>query len=317
MSQKNETAVLLLALIVTAALLGGGFWWFTRSSGIISGGANKGDNNNQNQPQTSQNPNSPAQSTPSVPSSTFALPANVPSGTTVRIEGSTSMVQINQALKNGFQTQFPGTTVNTAAAGTEKGIQALQSGTADVAAISRPLTSQEQSQGLATVPVTKDAIAIVVGEKNLFRKGLTSTQVTGIFQGQITDWSKVGGQAGSIQVINRPAWSGTHQIFQELVLKGGSFGTTPNITTLPQDATTPLLRALGTNGIGYATFAQVANQQTVRAVAVDGLTPEAANYPYQRMLYYAYKQPPSPQAQAFLGYATSPQGQQAISTPNQ
>jgi phosphate transport system substrate-binding protein len=65
------------------------------------------------------------------------------------------MVQINQVLKNGFQTQFPGTTVNTAAAGTEKGIQALQSGTADVAAISRPLTSQEQSQGLAAVPVTK------------------------------------------------------------------------------------------------------------------------------------------------------------------
>jgi phosphate transport system substrate-binding protein len=50
---------------------------------------------------------------------------------------------------------------------------------------------------------------------------------------------------------------------------------------------------------------------------VDGLTPEAANYPYQRTLYYAYKQPPSPQAQAFLGYATSPQGQQALSTPNQ
>jgi phosphate transport system substrate-binding protein len=322
MSQKNETAVLLLALIVTAALLGGGFWWFTRSSGINSGGANKGDNNNQNQPQTSQSPNSPAQppsapSAPSVPTSTFALPASVPSGTSVRIEGATSMVQINQALKNGFQTQFPGTTVNTAAGGTEKGIQALQSGTADVAAISRPLTSQEQSQGLAAVPVTKDAIAIVVGDKNPFRKGLKSSEVTGIFQGQITDWSKLGGQAGSIQVINRPPGSGTHQIFQELVLKGGNFGTTPNITTLPQDATTPLLRALGTNGIGYATFAQVANQQTVRAVAVDGLTPEAANYPYQRTLYYAYKQPPSPPAQAFLGYATSPQGQQAISTPNQ
>jgi phosphate transport system substrate-binding protein len=198
-----------------------------------------------------------------------------------------------------------------------EGIQALQSGTADVAAISRPLTSQEQSQGLAAVPVTKDAIAIVVGDKNPFRKGLKSSEVTGIFQGQITDWSKLGGQAGSIQVINRPPGSGTHQIFQELVLKGGNFGTTPNITTLPQDATTPLLRALGTNGIGYATFAQVANQQTVRAVAVDGLTPEAANYPYQRTLYYAYKQPPSPPAQAFLGYATSPQGQQAISTPNQ
>jgi phosphate transport system substrate-binding protein len=73
------------------------------------------------------------------------------------------------------------------------------------------------------------------------------------------------------------------------------------------------LQALGTNGIAYATFAQVANQQTVRTVAVDGLTPEASNYPYQRTLYYAYKQPASPQVQAFLGYVTSAQGQQALS----
>jgi phosphate transport system substrate-binding protein len=226
------------------------------------------------------------------------------------------MVQINQALKKSFEQQFPGTTINTQAGGTDKGIQALPDGSADIAAISRPLKPQEQSQGLAAVPVTQDAIAIVVGDKNPFRKGLTREQVVGIFQGKITDWSVVGGQPGTIRVINRPTFSGTHEAFQELVLKGGQFGTTPNITTLPQDATTPLLRALGSNGIGYATFAQVANQQTVRTVSVDGLTPEASSYPYQRTLYYAYKKPASPQVQAFLGYATSPQGKQAITAAN-
>lgn len=169
---------------------------------------------------------------------------------------------------------------------------------------------------MAAVRVTQDAIAIVVGDKNPFRKGLTSEQVVGIFTGKITDWSVVGGTPGIIKVINRPAGSGTHQAFQELVLKGGQFGTTPNITTLPQDATTPLLRALGTNGIGYATFAQVANQQTVRTVPIDGLTPQASSYPYQRTLYYAYKKNASPQVQAFLGYATSPQGKQAIAAAN-
>jgi phosphate transport system substrate-binding protein len=225
------------------------------------------------------------------------------------------MVQINQALKNRFEQQFPGTTVNAQARGTDKGIQELLAGNVDLAAISRPLTSQETAQGLAAAPVTKDAIAIVVGDKNPFRKGLTRDQVVGIFQGQTTEWSTVGGAAGTIQVINRPPNSGTHQAFREMVLRGGNFGTTPNIRTLSQDATTPLLRALGTNGIGYATYAQVANQQTVRTVPVDGLTPEAANYPYQRILYYAYKQPASPQVQAFLGYVASPQGQQAISAP--
>ncbi len=318
MSQKNETTVLVLAFLITAALLGAGFWWFTRSSGFNPGTLTGGGNDNpQNQPQASPNsPNQTTSSSPSAPNPTFTPPTSVPSGTTVRIEGSTSMVQINQALKASFEKQFPGTTINTQARGTEKGIQELQAGIVDIAAISRPLTSQEQSQGLTAVPVAKDAIAIVVGENNPFRKGLTSEQVVWIFTGQITNWSEVGGTTGTIRVINRPPFSGTHQAFRELVLKGGNFGTTPNITSLERDATTPLLQALQTDGIGYATYAQVANQQTVRTVAVDGLTPEAANYPYQRELYYVYKQPASPQVQAFLGYLNSPQGRQAIAPTN-
>lgn len=190
------------------------------------------------------------------------------------------------------------------AGGTENGLQSLIRGNVDIAAISRPLSFPEQAQGLVAVPIAKDAIAITIGKKNPFRKGLTSQQVAGIFQGKITNWSAVGGSPGTIQVIDRPPNSGTHQVFQQLVLKGGNFGTTPNITTLPRDATTPMLQALGTNGIGYATFAQVANQQTVRTLTIDGWTPEASQYPYQRMLYYAYKQPASLTVQVFLGYVT-------------
>jgi phosphate transport system substrate-binding protein len=73
---------------------------------------------------------------------------------------------------------------------------------------------------------------------------------------------------------------------------------------------------LGTDGIGYATFAQVANQTQARVLSVDGLTPDASNYPYQRSLYYVYKDPASAGVQALLGYATSPQGQQALTLGN-
>lgn len=313
MSQKNETGTLIAALLITGALLAGGYWWFTHKSGINIGNLPGGNNNaTPNPPPTPQNTTAPNQSAPN-----FAPPTNVPSGTTIRIEGSTSMVQINQALKNNFEQQFPGTTVRTQAGGTDQGIQSILSGNADIAAISRPLTPQETAQGLVTVPVMTDAIAIVIGDKNpLGSKGLTQAQVVGIFQGTITDWSQVGGKPGTIRVINRPTFSGTHQAFQEKVLKGGNFGTTPNITTMAQDKTTPMLQQLGKDGIGYATYAQVKQQQTVRTVAVDGITPEAPSYPYQRELYYVYKQPPSPQVQAFLGYVISPQGQQAIASTN-
>jgi len=295
-------------IVIVLVLLGGGYWLFSHHSDNQSA-----NNPPSNQPTASSDSNPPpTPPTSSSASTPFTAPTSVPSGTNVRIVGSTTMVQINQSLKQGFEGKFPGTTVVTSAGGSDQGIRALLAGSADIAAVSRPLTAQEQSQGLVAVPVTTDAIAVVVGKANPFDKGLTSAQVGSIFEGQVNTWSAVGGTAATIRVINRPAGSGTHQVFQTLVLKGANFGTTPNITTLQRDATTPLLQALGTDGIGYATYGQVVKQTTVRVLAIDGVTPEAANYPYQRSLYYVYKQNPSPPVQAFLGYATSPQGQQVL-----
>ena len=297
MSQPKETAVLVLSLLITGGILGGGVWFFTRNANVSS------------QPQSS-----PSLPSPPKPTDVTALaePTQVAQGTQIKIDGSTSMVGINQALKNNFEQKFPGTSIQIDAKGTDKGILGILTGAIDVAGISRPLTAQEQAQGLAAITIAKDAIAIVVGQENPFRKGLTQEQIKDIFQGKITNWSQVGGKDAPIKVVNRPAISGTYQTFQALVLGGENFGNTPNFTNLERDATTPLLQALGKNGIGYATYGQIINQQTVRAIAVEGLTPEASNYPYVRTLYYAYKNPLTPSVKDFLGYATSPTGQDAV-----
>ena len=305
-----------IVFILLFLLLAGGGWFFFM---------NKPGENANNTPTPTSTGGGGASPLPSAPigggaspvaASSFAPPASVAAGTTVRIDGSTSMVTINLNLKNGFQGKFAGTTVETKANGSSKGIQDLVAGTADIAAISRPLNAQEQGQGLGAVPVALDTIALVVGANNPFTAGLTSAQVQDIFKGNVQDWSKVGGPAGLIKVINRPEVSGTHQTFKEQVLSGANFGTGANFTTLDRDATTPLLQALGNNGIGYATFAQVVNQKTVRVVPANGATPEAGNYPYKRQLYYAYKNPPSQAVKDFLGYATSPEGQKAMLAEN-
>jgi phosphate transport system substrate-binding protein len=305
-----------IVFILLFLLLAGGGWFFFLNKPASP------DANNTPTPAPAGGGGSPPPVAPTgggaspVAASSFAPPASVAAGTTVKIDGSTSMVTINLNLKNGFQGKFAGTTVDTKANGSANGIQDLVAGTADIAAISRPLTDREQGQGLAAVPVALDTIALVVGANNPFTGGLTSVQVQDIFKGNVQDWSKVGGPAGQIKVINRPEISGTHQTFKEQVLAGANFGTEPNITTLDRDATTPLLQALGKDGIGYATFAQVVNQKTVRVVPVNGATPEAGNYPYKRQLYYAYKNPPSQVVKDFLGYATSPEGQKAMLAGN-
>jgi len=242
----------------------------------------------------------------------FPREAVVPAGTTITIDGSTSMVLMNQALKAGFLNTYPGTVVNTAATGSDNGIEALVGGNVNVAAVSRPLTAEEQSRGLESVPVARDRIAIVVGASNPFRRGLSRSQLVQIFRGEITNWATFGGPDRKIRVLNRPSVSGTNKAFRSLVLGGDDFGKTPNITTLDRDATTPMLQLLGVDGIGYATYGQVADQQTVRVVAVDGSTPDAESYPFQRPLFYVYRKPIDPAVKAFLGFALSPDGQTRI-----
>jgi phosphate transport system substrate-binding protein len=295
-------------ILATAALLVAGGIWFFRpqtqpdlATRPIPG-----------QPRTALPPQ-PAP-VPAAPAAPFAPPTAVPAGTQVRIDGSTSMVTINQNLKTGFERKFAGTQVITQARGSGQGLKGLQSGQVDLAAVSRPLTPQETAQGLQAVAIATDPIALVVGINNPFSGSLTPEQVVGIFKGTIIAWSQVGGAGGTIRVVNRPAVSGTHQAFQDLVLKGAPFGTTPNFTALKEDATTPLLRALGNDGIGYATYAQVMNQKTVRVIPIGGIAPLQPNYPYDRALLYVYKNPPSPAVQAFLGYGLSPAGQQVMRT---
>ncbi|MFP4221879.1 MAG: extracellular solute-binding protein [Phormidium sp.] len=310
-----------IVYILVLALIGFGVYWFlSRSPNTPS------ENPSENPSETSSPPSATAPANNASPStatnspvtpSQFTVPESLPSGTRLDLQGSTAMVSINSALKQGFEEQFPGVTVTTSATGSGDGINAVLAGNADLGASSRALRAEEESQGLVAVPVAEDAIALVVGVNNPFAQGLRQQDVVDIFTGQITNWSEIGGPDKPIRVLNRPPVSGTHQTFRELVLNGGDFGNTPNITTLERDATTPMLRALGDDGIGYATAAQIFNQSTVRPVAIDGLTPIAEQYPYRRNLYYVYKDPANEMVQAFLGYAFSDEGQTAIAQAGQ
>ncbi|MGD1903879.1 MAG: phosphate ABC transporter substrate-binding protein [Geitlerinemataceae cyanobacterium] len=293
MSSKSGPPPIVYILIVLAAIVGGR-WFFSRGSLPVL--------------DVSSNPDAPVSSTapPSIP----PAPTQVPSGTIVRVQGSTSMVTLNANLKAGFEAKFPGTQVVTEASGSGKGIEALLAGQADIAASSRPLSPDEAAQGLVEIPVDLDAIAIVVGTGNTSAASLTSEQVVGIFDGSITNWSQVGGPDLPVRAINRPPESGTREAFQSIVMVGRDFGTGPTVTTLERDATTPMLRALSNDGIGYATADQVVDQTTVRVVAIDGITPMSDSYPFARPLFYVYRTPLTPSASAFLGYAFSPEGRQ-------
>lgn len=310
MTEKNDTVILFVTLSMTASILGGGYYVFKQEIFTTISTNIPPSNQPLNTPVT------PVTPPPSVPQiNSFVMPPSLPVGTTVNIDGSTSMVKINKLLKNGFESQFPGTIVNINARGSDNGIRSVSDGSITLAAVSRTLNQNEKQQAaLIPIPVAKDTIAVVVGKNNPYTRSLSQQQIIGIFTGQITNWSQLGGENMPIRVINRPYQSGTNATFRELVLRNQNFGIGANFITMPRDETTGILRILGNDGISYATTAQVINQKTVRYLAIDGLTPEAPTYPFQRSLYYVYqnRQPLPLEIQAFLGFINTTKGQQLI-----
>jgi phosphate transport system substrate-binding protein len=312
MAQGNkDTGTLLLSLLVTLGLIGGGLWFFGRQF-LPQGNLN------------SQSPDAPTNSPINSNSDTSQLNTSQPNPQVLTIDGSVSLV----ALVKQFQVAF--SQVNPAIPstygvpdgqpnGTNQGLANLLQDKVVIAASSRPLKGEEVQAGLQAVPIARDAIAVVVGVDNPFQGSLTLDQLKQIYQGNITNWSQVGGVNAPIKVINRAAASGTGSFFKDVVLLGESFAPdSPNFVTLSRDETTPMLRALGNNGIGYSTVTQVANQKTVRMIAIDNVQPtdqaafKAGQYPLSRVLYLVARQPTSPAVKQFIDLALSAQGQQTI-----
>lgn len=260
----------------------------------------------------------PAESTVAVP----PLDTSLPNPAILQMDGSVTMVKLMVGLKVAYSQTYPNQAITYGVPdgrpnGTNKGLQALAAGRTQVAAASRTLKPEEIQAGLVATPIAKDALAVVVGVSNPYKGGLTMAQLAGIFQGQITNWSQVGGPSQPIRVLNRAKASGTHDLFRDLVIPGGNFAPDgANFVTFAQDVTTPILRALGTNGISYTTVAQAVNQQTVRIVPIEGQSPtdtaaiQQGRYPLSRNLFLVVSQKTSPAVKQFIDLALSPQGQQ-------
>ncbi|MBD3880888.1 DUF4912 domain-containing protein [Phormidium tenue FACHB-886] len=244
--------------------------------------------------------------------SSFPLPSTVPSGTTVKVNGSTSMTVINEALKQGFEEQYSGTTVELASSSTNKALQALQDGKIDLAAIGRPLTAEEKAQELQEVPINREKIAIIVSSENPFTGDITFDKFAKIFWGEITDWSELGGAPGAIRFIDRPASSDTRISLSKYdVFLSAPFQTGSNATQV-EDDTAALVNELGKDGISYAIASQVVNQGNVRIISMHETLPDNPAYPFSHPRSYVYKGEASPAVQAFLGFATAAPGQAAI-----
>ena len=233
----------------------------------------------------------------------------------VSTNGSTSMEKVIGALSEQFMTDNSGVTVTYDPTGSGAGIEAASNGSADIGLASRALKDEEKASGLTETIVALDGIAVIVNADSKMAD-LTVEQIGKIFTGEITDWSEVGGDAGTISCIGREAGSGTRDGFESIT-------DTKDACKLDQELTSTggVIEAVAgnPNAIGYASLSAVEGKDTVKAVTVGGVacTEETVlngSYAIQRPFVLVTKtgETRSPAAQAFFDYATSSAASQLI-----
>ena len=224
----------------------------------------------------------------------------------VATNGSTSMEKVIGALGEQFMSDNNGVSVTYDATGSGAGIEAASNGSADIGLSSRGLKDEEKASGLVGTTVALDGIAVIVNPANKVAD-LTVEQIAKIFTGEITDWSELGGDAGTISCIGREAGSGTRDGFESIT-------GTKDACKMDQELTSTgaVIEAVAgnPNAIGYASLSAL--KDTVKAVTVGGVectedTVLDGSYAIQRPFVFVTKDGAalSAQAQAFFDFATS------------
>lgn len=244
----------------------------------------------------------------------------------VSVEGSDTMGDLLKVWSQEFMKNNPDVPVSINIGDTSQGIAALIGRTTDLASASRDLTDEEvvlahkHKVRLRKVPVARDSVAVIVNADNPVND-MTLTELKAVFTGEISNWSKVGGNDEKIDVLAREPGSGTSKFFISHVLKRSSIAK--SATTVPSIETMMETIANNKNAIGYAGMEALSEEpgkikslklQLINGGTAVGATAASAigGYPLSRPLFMFMDQDAKPSAQKFIDFCLSEEGQKLV-----
>lgn len=119
--------------------------------------------------------------------SAAAYASNNASGKVV-VSGSSSVTPVMEKLAEAYQKANTNVTVDVQQSDSSTGIKEAINGTSDIGMASRDISDDELSQGIKSVTIAQDAIAVIVNKDNAV-DDITMDEIKAIYTGSKTTWS--------------------------------------------------------------------------------------------------------------------------------
>lgn len=116
-----------------------------------------------------------------------AYASNNASGKVV-VSGSSSVTPVMEKLAEAYQKANTNVTVDVQQSDSSTGIKDAINGTSDIGMASRDISDDELSQGIKSVTIAQDAIAVIVNKDNAV-EDITMDEIKAIYTGSKTTWS--------------------------------------------------------------------------------------------------------------------------------
>ena len=245
---------------------------------------------------------------------------------TVSVSGSTTVLPVISKAAEAYQAKT-GQRIIVNAGGSGAGFNQLAEGQTDIGMMSRDITSEELAQysqhTFKPVSIGIDAVAPVISSE-IYEAGVTALslgQIASIYKGETDNWSAFGGPDKDILVIDKEASSGTRHTFMKVVM--GSSNAKAAGADLVLGANNEEQTALTQSdaAIGMLSLAWI--NEDVRGLAIkvgnrriepDLATVARGDYPIARDLVIVVRNDIKPEAQKFIDYILSSDGQEHVAS---
>ena len=235
------------------------------------------------------------------------------SSTAFNIAGSTSVQPYVEILAEEYERLYPDMIIDVQGGGSSAGIQAVETGTAEIGMSSRNL--KEAERYLWSIEIAKDGLAIIVNPRNPV-DNLSISQLRGIYAAEYVNWKELGGPDHRIHVITREEGSGTRSAFEEMVM--GEVRIDPRSIVQDSNGAVRQLVADDPSSIGFISLGLVEiGEMPVKALQINHMTPScetvvSGDYALYRSFLLVARTEPAGTAMRFIEYIRSPDGQRLL-----